>query len=60
MNFEKFLIQESKLYRKRHYFKKELDKKLEYDNELQILFGRKEPNMKKNLDKMTLLQLKKI
>ena len=59
MNFEKFLIQESKLYRKRHYFKKELDKKLEYDDELQILFGMKQPNIKKNLDKMTLLQLKK-
>ena len=59
MNFEKFLIKESQLYRKRHYLKKKLDEKLEYNDDLQVLFGIKEPEMKVKLNKMTLLQIKK-
>lgn len=53
-----YLRKYSKVYRKKDYLKKKLDKELKVRNDLKYKFGRKNNLTKKNLEKLTLSEIK--
>lgn len=59
MDFNNYLIEHSHLYRKRHFLKNKLDRKLKTNTDLQILFGMKDSDEKSKLLKMNLSEIKK-